>query len=186
MDRPWEGYPASWCSDPLSLIVDRTYDLILTSRIWQRWWDIISLITSQKIVTSVLLAGCDCGLIPLVALIKNAAVWIDPHGQEIRDVPGNKGLYLAAYKDLNPVNNYMNLEANLCAVNPQMKTQHWPMPWLQPCEKQWSRRPSETILEYLIWRNSEIINVCGLRLLKLRKFVIHQQLMSYTLSVVNN
>lgn len=36
--------------------VGRTYDLLLTRRMWQRGWDAASVITFQKIVSSIWLA----------------------------------------------------------------------------------------------------------------------------------
>lgn len=74
-------------------------DLLPSNRVWQKWWDMTSIIRLQKTVTSILLYCLLC----LHTLMKQA----DMLGRS--KWPVTQGdIWPKALKELNPVNNHVN------------------------------------------------------------------------------
>lgn len=107
--------PHSSCSShrgitPLPLSVGRTYDLLLTNKIWPTWQDVTSMITFHKTVTSTLKTGSLPCWIWWSQLPYREAHTSSQQGSEI--------LSPKARKELNLANNHINLEEHPSPVEP--------------------------------------------------------------------
>lgn len=145
----------------------RTRDLLLSIRIWQRWWDVTSEIILQKTVTPFLLV-----YFPLLAWMKpvdmlGRLTWQGIESNLSQQTGGNRRWPLASnsqptktlspigFKDPSSANNRTNLERVPSLFEPWDETRALVDTWFSS-----QMKFRKSVPRFMNHRNSEIVNVC--------------------------
>ena len=164
----WSQWPAIWC-DSLPLGASGTCDLLLSDRIWQRWWDV-------ALVILLCYTRLDWSTIFLIVLSKPMALlwaapghivscpWQGPHGKTLWWPLGPEGSLQAQPVRSSPLathpqgNKFFQLPKWVCK---------WILPW-NASRQVWEALISGPMLRLLTHRSCVIIDVCGFKPLNLR------------------
>lgn len=104
--------PHSWVTPSPQVWVSRTWDLLLTNRVWQRWWAITPVIILQHIykTPSYQTGGTKCPTGLQESSCGLNCLWRGPHRRELEVASVDWKPQSYDHKDLNSSNNRTRLE----------------------------------------------------------------------------